>query len=57
MTEEEDNGMDTEYVFDFTHQDSEPVHLLSEPGPGHVPTILAHGNERLLVTRYHRLAD
>lgn len=44
-----------DYVFDFTHQDSEPVPLLPHPVPEHPPTILRHGGEHLLTARYGQL--
>ncbi|MFI9176128.1 hypothetical protein [Streptomyces lincolnensis] len=54
MTQEEDSHMETDYTFDFTHQDSEPVPLFPEPAPGHPPTILAR-SEPLLTSRFRQV--
>jgi hypothetical protein len=54
--EEEEDTVDTDFEFDFTHLGTEPVALLPKAGPGHPPTILLRRDE-LLPTRLRQLTD
>ncbi|MEU6680929.1 hypothetical protein [Streptomyces sp. NPDC046925] len=52
---EDEETVDTDVEFDFTHLGTEPVALLpAETGPEHPPTILPR-REALLPTRWRQL--
>ena len=53
---EEEDTVDTDIEFDFTHLGTEPVPLLPKAGPEHPPTILLRRDE-LLPTRWRHLTD
>jgi hypothetical protein len=52
--EEQNTETDSEFAFDFTEQQTEPVELLPEAEAERPPTILAR-SEPLMTTRYRRL--
>lgn len=54
--DEEEDTVDVDFEVDFTHLRPEPVPLVTTPGPGHPPTILAR-SEPLLSIRYGRNPD
>ncbi|MFD6185657.1 hypothetical protein [Streptomyces goshikiensis] len=56
LEEEEENTVDTDSEFDFTHLGTEPVALLPKAGPRDTPTILLR-RAALLPTRWRQLTD
>ncbi|WNI27316.1 hypothetical protein [Streptomyces sp. ITFR-16] len=54
--EEEEDTVDTDFEFDFTHLGTEPVALLPKASPGHPTTILMRRDE-LLPTRWRHLTN
>jgi hypothetical protein len=54
--EEEEDAVNTDFEFDFTHLGTEPIPLLPKAGPGHPPTILLR-RDALLPTRWRQLTD
>lgn len=53
---EEEDTVDTDFEFDFTHLGTEPVALPPKAGPEHPPTILLR-RDALLPTRWRQLTN